>query len=448
MATVSGTDNSETIDRADGVTDSADTIFGLGGDDTIFGLGGNDTIKGGGGADTINGGAGIDTVNYSDSAEHVNVNLRLEFGDGGTAEGDRLISIENVVGSIYDDFLEGSTLANVLEGGNGDDAIRGGGGADTINGGEGIDRADYADAQVGVNVNLSTGQGRFGDAEGDVLSNIENLQGSNFVDTLIGNGSANYLRGGGGDDLLRGGGGNDKINGGPGADSIDGGSGIDTADYSDSGRFSLVGVHVELGAGVGTGADAEGDRLSGIENVIGSRNNDVLIGDSSANTLEGRAGDDSLSGLAGADMLFGEDGDDILDGGVGADTLNGGSGVDTLLGGFGADTLVGGAGADIFMWLVETETGATLGAADLVSYFNQSAGDLLDVSSIDANSTVGGNQSFSFIGTDAFTAAGQINWFTQGNSTYIALNTDADSGAEAFIEVADLQTVDANWLLL
>ena len=58
MATVTGTDNSETIDGADGVTNSADTIFGLGGNDTIFGLGGNDTIKGGGGADTINGGAG------------------------------------------------------------------------------------------------------------------------------------------------------------------------------------------------------------------------------------------------------------------------------------------------------------------------------------------------------------------------------------------------------
>lgn len=62
MATVNGTDNPETIDRADGVTDDADAIFGFDGDDTIFGFGGNDTIKGGGGADTINGGAGIDTV--------------------------------------------------------------------------------------------------------------------------------------------------------------------------------------------------------------------------------------------------------------------------------------------------------------------------------------------------------------------------------------------------
>jgi Ca2+-binding RTX toxin-like protein len=67
VASVTGTDASETLDRADGVTDNADTILGLGGNDTIFGLGGSDYIKGGGGADRINGGGGIDTASYSDS---------------------------------------------------------------------------------------------------------------------------------------------------------------------------------------------------------------------------------------------------------------------------------------------------------------------------------------------------------------------------------------------
>ncbi|NGO54217.1 hypothetical protein [Allomesorhizobium camelthorni] len=56
MANVFGTDNPETLDANDGVTNGADTIFGFGGDDTIFGLGGNDELKGGGGADTLNGG--------------------------------------------------------------------------------------------------------------------------------------------------------------------------------------------------------------------------------------------------------------------------------------------------------------------------------------------------------------------------------------------------------
>jgi len=68
MATVYGTNNSETINASDGVTNGADTIFGYFGNDTTFGLGGNDEILGGVGADTINGGSGTDTANYSDSA--------------------------------------------------------------------------------------------------------------------------------------------------------------------------------------------------------------------------------------------------------------------------------------------------------------------------------------------------------------------------------------------
>jgi Ca2+-binding RTX toxin-like protein len=105
VASVTGTDASETLDRADGVTDNADTILGLGGNDTIFGLGGSDYIKGGGGADRINGGGGIDTASYSDSDEGVFVDLDFGLGAGGTAEGDVLTSIENLEGSSYGDFL-------------------------------------------------------------------------------------------------------------------------------------------------------------------------------------------------------------------------------------------------------------------------------------------------------------------------------------------------------
>ena len=114
MATVNGTNNSERIDRDDGVTDEADTIFGFGGDDMIFGFGGDDLINGGRGADTINGGAGIDTARYGDSSESVVVSLATGVGLGGTAEGDRLISIENLTGSSFDDTLIGAIGGNVL----------------------------------------------------------------------------------------------------------------------------------------------------------------------------------------------------------------------------------------------------------------------------------------------------------------------------------------------
>ena len=47
MADVFGTDQPDTLDAADGVTDFGDRIYGFGGDDEIYGLGGRDLIDGG-----------------------------------------------------------------------------------------------------------------------------------------------------------------------------------------------------------------------------------------------------------------------------------------------------------------------------------------------------------------------------------------------------------------
>ncbi|CAN0567952.1 unnamed protein product, partial [Ectocarpus sp. 12 AP-2014] len=128
------------------------------------------------------------------------------------------------------------------------------------------------------------------------------------VDTLtsIGTGSNDTLNGGEGDDILI---------GGAGADVLDGGNDTDTVDYSDSN----AGVTVDLGAGTGTGGDAEGDTLSNNENVTGSAFGDVLTGDSGANTLQGGAGNDTLNGGAGDDVFLyaAGDGSDAVDGGAG-----------------------------------------------------------------------------------------------------------------------------------
>jgi Ca2+-binding RTX toxin-like protein len=61
---VYGTDNSETINVLDGVTNGFDQIYGFGGDDSIFGLDGNDDLIGGTGADALDGGLGSDTASY------------------------------------------------------------------------------------------------------------------------------------------------------------------------------------------------------------------------------------------------------------------------------------------------------------------------------------------------------------------------------------------------
>jgi Ca2+-binding RTX toxin-like protein len=218
----------------------------------------------------------------------------------------------------------------------GDDFIKGGGGADTIDGGIGSDTASYSDSAVGVLVSLITGLGFAGTAEGDHLTNIENLSGSAHDDMLIGDDDANILFGDGGHDFLEGGGGadalmgssgNDTLKGGGGADFLDGGSGVDTATYADS----SAGVFVSLYDDIAAGGHAEGDDLIFIENVTGSAYHDDLWGDNNANTLKGNDGDDTLKGYGGADTLDGGDGNDTLYGMDGADTLKGGNGNDTFV---------------------------------------------------------------------------------------------------------------------
>src|SRR3546814_4359380 len=114
----------------------------------------------------------------------------------------------------------------------------------------------YAGSAAGVTVNLATGTGTGGDAQGDTLSGIENLTGSDNDDVLTGDAGANVLDGGAGNDILTGGG---------GADTLIGGAGTDTASYA---GYS-GGVTVNLAPGTGPGGEAAGDTLTGIENVTG-----------------------------------------------------------------------------------------------------------------------------------------------------------------------------------
>lgn len=108
--------------------------------DTLTGNAGNNVFKGGLGADKINGGAGTDTADYSDSSTAVGVSLATgATNTGGTAAGDVLTSIENLLGSSYNDTLIGDANANALYGNTGNDALYGGGGSDALYGGIGAD---------------------------------------------------------------------------------------------------------------------------------------------------------------------------------------------------------------------------------------------------------------------------------------------------------------------
>ncbi|WP_378949001.1 Hint domain-containing protein [Paracoccus sp. R86501] len=297
----------------------ANLLQGLGGNDTISGGAGNDTIEGGTGADVLNGGADIDTLSYAGSAAGVTVNLGTNFASGGDAQGDTISNFENLTGSAQADTLTGSAGANVISGGAGNDTINGGAGADTLDGGAGTDTLSYAELATGVTVNLGTNTASGGDAQGDTISNFENLTGSAQADTLTGSAGANVISGGAGDDT---------INGGAGADTLDGGVGTDTLSYAGS----TAGVTVNIGTNTASGGDAQGDTISNFENLTGSAQNDALTGNAGANVISGGAGNDTLDGGAGTDSLIGGIGDDLITGGTGADRFvySVGDGLDTI----------------------------------------------------------------------------------------------------------------------
>ncbi len=164
-----------------------------------------------GGNDTVDGGGGFDSVSYSDQSSSVTVNLATGQATGSSIGTDTLSNIEGVSGGRGDDTLIGSSGDNYLTGQAGNDTLDGGGGSDT---------AVYFYSSGGATVNLATGTANDGQGGTDTLSNIENVRGSRFADTLTGDGGSNLLKGEDGDDTLNGGGGDDTLTGGTGADKF------------------------------------------------------------------------------------------------------------------------------------------------------------------------------------------------------------------------------------
>ncbi|MGH1403837.1 MAG: type I secretion C-terminal target domain-containing protein [Alphaproteobacteria bacterium] len=223
-----GEDDNDAIYAGDG----NDTLYGGGGIDTLYGEGGDDILHSDQGGDTLNGGDGIDTADYSNSSSVVHIDLLNNVFYGGDANGDTLVSIENIIGSdatSYRDYLYGDDGDNAIYSGRGSDYLEGGGGADIIDGGtHGWDYAMYTRSDAGVTINMATGVHTGGHAEGDTITNIEAIIASSHDDTLIGSSAKDYFLGKSGDDSLYGSGGKDYLDGGDGNDSVNGGSGVDT----------------------------------------------------------------------------------------------------------------------------------------------------------------------------------------------------------------------------
>jgi len=248
--------------------DGDDTLDGGGGDDTLAGGGGDDVLTGGAGNDTLDGGDGFDTArfagprsDYAIAAASGHVAVSALTGEDGVDE------VRNVERAVFGDdavALFGGAGTDVVLGGEGneelyglgsDDLLIGAGGGDQLFGGDGDDTALYDGSAAGVSVDLESGTGAGGDAEGDTLESIENVIGSTHADTLRGDVGDNTLEGGAGSDLIDGGDGDDVA-------AFEGG----IADYhlSFDGDNNLVVARTW----VADGEPADEDTLTGVDRLL------------------------------------------------------------------------------------------------------------------------------------------------------------------------------------
>lgn len=223
-------------------SNASETVNGDWQNNTMYLYGGNDIADGAGGNDTLDGGTGNDTLS------------------GGTGN----------------DKLLGGAGNDTLNGGDGNDMIIGGAGNDKIDGGAGTDTVDYSGSASGITLHLDSGQSYGGDAQGDVVTNVEKAVGTSYDDYIYGNTSDNVLDGGAGNDHIYGNNGYDIMHGGEGNDYI----------------------------------SATGGYYSGGSQMFGEGGNDTLMGSLDDDWIDGGAGNDYIVAGAGSDTLIGGAGED------------------------------------------------------------------------------------------------------------------------------------------
>ena len=471
----------------------ASTIHGNGGNDrfelyvggTVYGDTESDlfNIRGGNGL-IADGGSEDDRFNFV--AGSTNVLLH-----GGSGNDDFFGYNKAISGTVYGDsgndyFVEfrGSV---VLRGGSGNDTYR----ADATSAatfielaGEGIDTVQVARgviaytlpsnveniSVVGFSGSIPGPSALIGNALNNTIvahDNVETIGGLGGNDTVYGGVGDDYLDGGTGNDTLQGDAGNDTLQGRTGDDAMDGGAGNDVY-YLDS-PFDAVTENAGAGTdlvrvyvnGYTLAPNVENGILGGVLVALaGNGLDNVLTGNNADNTIVGNAGNDTIRGGAGSDTLYGNAGDDLilagddsdsLYGGDGADTLNGGLGGNALYGEAGNDILVGGAGSELLIGGLGADTITTgggpdkidyqavadsaTGSSDLITDFN-AAGDVLDLSGIDANTTIAGDQSFTLYSSKpAIGTPGDLWYVDAGDGVHLTLFGDVNGDTFADFEL-------------
>lgn len=207
---------------------------------------------------------------------------------------------------------------------------------------------------------------------------------------------------------------------------------------------STLGAHVENLKLTGTASiDGAGNELTNTitgnavsNRLSGGAGDDKLLGNDGDDALFGGSGNDVLAGGNGGDALYGGSGDDRLYGGAGSDALSGGSGRDALYGGAGRDKLSGGGGADMFIFTSLKDSTVAAAGRDTIFDFSRKEGDRIDLKGIDASTTAGGNQAFSFIGADTFSkTAGELRYERKDGGTYVYGDVNGDGKADFSIRI-------------
>jgi trimeric autotransporter adhesin len=452
----------------------------INGNDQLNGGSQNDLLMGFGGADAFNGGAGSDTVSYDAAPTAVRADLgNSATNTGSDAVGDTYSSIENLIGSHFDDILVGNAQANVLTGGAGNDAYFVDGAADVVieNANEGTDTV-YSTANFRLSANV----------EVLVLQGSADLQGfgNSATNVIYGNSGSNVLDGDAGADAMFGGAGNDSYYVDNAGDLVieNAGEGFDTV-YSTA--------HLRLGANVETlvlqgSADLQGYGNSLANSIYGNSGNNILDGDTGGDSMYGGAGSDTyfvdnagdvvvenlnegfdtvfstasltlganvetlvLQGSADlqgygnslSNSLYGNSGNNILDGGTLGDAMYGGAGNDIFYVDDAGDVVVenAGAGTDAVFSTVsytltpDVETLVLQGSAGLQGFGNT------------LNNALYGNTGNNVLdgGTGADTmygGTGDDTYFVDNTSDFVVENLS--EGTDAIFSSVSLSTLAAN----
>jgi Ca2+-binding RTX toxin-like protein len=274
------------------------------------------------------------------------------------------------------DYLRGGDLADTISGGDGDDQLFGragsdvltpGAGADDVWGFNGVDgnnatiddtangardRVVLSDATAGLIVSLDD---NFNDGQTDqpntdnIHSDVEDVVGGNFADTIVGSAKDNIFTGNGGDDILTGNGGADTLTGNAGADTLTGNAGDDKL----YGLTSLAAANSADGKTTASGGDGVDAILTaaGDDLITAGDGNDAITAGDGANTIDAGAGDDAISGGAGKDIIEAGSGNDgtsavPVAAGAGDNEVRLGDGTDFVTAGNGKDLVFGGDGDD------------------------------------------------------------------------------------------------------